>query len=147
MDDEKTVEVELPDGKRMMARVRQLDAAAPGGPQDVGLDRLLSFAPVSDALQGVGSVIAGSMEKIKPSRATVEFGLELGVKGGSLVSVFVDSGSKASLRITLEWERGAGGTGGRGSGADRTVDHESAAGRAGQDGNGAGNAGDQTTSG
>ncbi|MGW2778206.1 CU044_2847 family protein [Streptomyces olivaceoviridis] len=105
--EEKTVDIELPNGKLMMARVQQLDATLPGGPQDVGLDRLLSFDVVGEALQGVGSVIVDSLERIKPSKATVEFGLELGVKGGSLVSVFVDSGSKASLKVTLEWESGA----------------------------------------
>ena len=67
----------------------------------------MSFDAVGEALQGVGSVIVDSLERIKPSKATVEFGLELGVKGGSLVSVFVDSGSKASLKVTLEWESGA----------------------------------------
>lgn len=107
MGEEKTVDVELPNGKLMMATVQQLDATFPGGPQDVGLDRLLSFDAVGEALQGVGSVIVDSLERIKPSKATVEFGLELGVKGGSLVSVFVDSGSKASLKVTLEWESSA----------------------------------------
>ncbi|WP_405643860.1 CU044_2847 family protein [Streptomyces sp. NBC_00019] len=78
------------------------------GPQDVGLDRLLSFDAVTDSLQGVGAAIVDSMERIRPSKATVEFGLELAVKGGGLVGIFVDTGSKASLKITLEWESGAG---------------------------------------
>ncbi|ONK09549.1 CU044_2847 family protein [Streptomyces sp. MP131-18] len=111
MAEEKTVDIELPNGKLMMARVQQLDGASPRGPQDVGFDRLLSLEAVGEALEGVGAVIVASLERIKPSKAVVEFGLELGVKGGSLVSVFVDSGSKASLKVTLEWESGAGNVG------------------------------------
>ena len=46
-----------------------------------------------------------ALETIAPSNASVEFGLELALKGGKLVSVFVDAGGSASLRVNLSWER------------------------------------------
>jgi hypothetical protein len=102
MDDE-LVEIALPNGQMMLASVTRAD---PGGPQDVGLGHPRSFDAVTETLQGVGTAIMGALDEMKPSRASVEFGLELAIKGGKLVSVFVDPGAKASLKVVLEWERG-----------------------------------------
>ncbi|GAA4238536.1 hypothetical protein GCM10022254_54900 [Actinomadura meridiana] len=102
--DEELVEIALPNGQTMLASVTRTDQG--GGPQDVGLGQPRSFEAVTETLQGVGAAIMGALDELRPSRASVEFGLELALKGGKLVSVFVDSGTKASLKVVLEWERG-----------------------------------------
>ncbi|WP_165975485.1 CU044_2847 family protein [Actinomadura rubrisoli] len=104
--DDGLVEITLPNGQMMMASVTRRDPG--GGPQDVGFGRPKSFDAVTETLQGIGIAIIGALDNVKPSRASVEFGLELAVKGGKLVSVFVDADTKASLKVVLEWERGRG---------------------------------------
>ena len=104
--DDGLVEITLPNGQMMLASVTRRD---PGGPQDVGFGHPKTFDAVTETLQGIGTAIIGALDNVKPSRASVEFGLELAVKGGKLVSVFVDADTKASLKVVLEWERGRGG--------------------------------------
>jgi hypothetical protein len=89
----------------VLVRAASLDG---DGPRDVGLeDAIASFRDIEETLYQVGSSLLDALERIAPAKATVEFGLEVAVKGGRLLSVLVDAGSSASLKVTLEWTPGA----------------------------------------
>jgi hypothetical protein len=47
------------------------------------------------------------LQEVRPSKASVTYGLELEVQNGSLMATLVRGSGKASFEITLEWERGA----------------------------------------
>ena len=58
---------------------------------------------VTDAIEGIADTIKASLDKAKPSKASVEFGLEFGYESGQLTAMIVKGASKANLKIILEW--------------------------------------------
>jgi hypothetical protein len=76
------------------------------GVQTVGLDHAISFDGVRETLEAVASSLAQAWEKVRPSEATVEFGLELTAKQGKLTGLLVEGGGTASLKVTLAWKDG-----------------------------------------
>jgi hypothetical protein len=103
MDAVEVVEVTLPDGQMMLARVHADPAAT--GPRDVGLREQLSFAGVTETLRQVGGAVVEAIGKVRPERASVEFGLDLAVKSGKLTGLLVEGDATATLKVTLEWQR------------------------------------------
>jgi hypothetical protein len=55
--------------------------------------------------------MARQLEKVlaavAPSKASVEFSVDLTVEAGKLVALFFESGGTAGLKVCLEWERRA----------------------------------------
>jgi hypothetical protein len=74
------------------------------GPQTVGLDRVLSFDGVRDTVRAVAEQLNEAWEAVRPSEASVEFGLALTAKAGKLTGLLVDVDGNASLKITLTWK-------------------------------------------
>lgn len=92
------VPVELEDGTIVWVEVAQT------GPGDVAFD-VKSFKTVTDSIQSIASAITASLEHVKPTKASVKYGLEIGIEQGSLVAAIVRGSGKANLEISLEWER------------------------------------------
>ncbi|NER50383.1 MAG: hypothetical protein F6J92_27675 [Symploca sp. SIO1A3] len=59
----------------------------------------------TDAIEGIANTLKQSLEKIQPTKATVEFGLEFGYESGQITAMIVKGGGKANLKITLEWQK------------------------------------------
>lgn len=93
-----TVPVQLPNGATVKFEVTQT------GREDVSFDPK-QFQPVADAIEGVVQMIATPIQKARPKKATVKFGMELAIESGQLTAVIVKGSGKANLEITLEWER------------------------------------------
>ena len=92
-----TVPVQLPNGAIAKFEVTTT------GREDVGFDAK-AFQPVADAIEGVVQMIAAPIQKVKPKKATIKFGMELAIESGQLTAVIVKGSGKANLEITLEWE-------------------------------------------
>jgi hypothetical protein len=92
-----TVPVQLPNGAIVRFEVTQT------GREDVGFD-LKQFQPVADMIEGVVQMIADPIQKARPKKATVKFGMELAIESGQLTAIIVKGSGKANLEITLEWE-------------------------------------------
>lgn len=92
-----TVPVQLPNGAVVKV------AVASTGREDVEFD-VKQFQPVADAIEGVVQMIADPIQKVKPKKATVKFGMELAIESGQLTAVIVKGSGKGNLEITLEWE-------------------------------------------
>jgi len=80
----------------------QIQATALGGQEKVGFD-LLPFKEVTDAIEGIAKSVMTSLEKVQPRKATVEFGLEIGVESGTFTAIIVKGTGTANIKITLEW--------------------------------------------
>ena len=80
-----------------------VEAANFGGEEDVGVGDLLSFEGVTNALEAVSSALAGTLKKVKPDKAKIEFGLKIGLESGKLTTLIVQNSGEANLKITLEW--------------------------------------------
>lgn len=76
---------------------------AGGGAGTVGLDGRLSFDGVRDTIEAIAGQVAGVWQRVRPSEASVEFGLKVTAKSGKLTGLLVEGGGEASLRVTLTW--------------------------------------------
>ncbi len=96
------VEAQLKDGP-----IIRIQATSLGGQEPVGIG-LPSFQEVTDAVEGIAKSVMTTLEKVKPRRATVEFGLEIGLESGKLTAIIVKGSGTANLKITLEWGKANG---------------------------------------
>jgi hypothetical protein len=64
----------------------------------------LPFEAVSNAIAKMAQIVAVPIQAVKPTKATVKYGVEVAIEQGSLVAAFVRGTGKANLEITLEWE-------------------------------------------
>jgi len=91
------IPVKLADGTTFKIEVTQM------GREDVATT-ILPFKQVTQALEGIIEAIAGTLEKVKPDKASVKFGMEVGVEAGILIAMIVKGTGKGNLEITLEWD-------------------------------------------
>jgi hypothetical protein len=75
-----TVPVQLPNGAIVKVEVANM------GREDVGFDTK-QFQPVADAIEGVVQMIAAPIQKVRPKKAVVKFGMELAIEAGQLTAV------------------------------------------------------------
>ena len=68
----------------------------------------LPFEKVAAAITKISQEVSASIQKVKPTKATVKYGVEVGIEEGSLMATIVRGSGKANLEITLEWENKAG---------------------------------------
>jgi ribosomal protein S5 len=105
MDDESRTEIV--EAKLEGGQIIRIQATSLGGQERVGMT-LPSFKEVTDALEGIAQSVMTSLIKVKPRKATVEFGLEIGLESGNLTAIIVKGSGTANLKITLEWGEASG---------------------------------------
>lgn len=94
-----SIAVNLPNGSQA-----KFEVIPTGGKQDVGFfDQVLSFDNVTSAIEGIAESLKDTLDKAKPQKATVTFGVKVGLEKGQLVALVVNGTSEANLEITLEW--------------------------------------------
>lgn len=92
------IPVSLPNGA-----TAKIEVARIGGQQDVGFNAK-PLMEISEAIEGIVQAVAIPIQKVKPKKATIKFGVELAMESGQLAAVIVKGSGKANLEITLEWE-------------------------------------------
>ena len=97
-DQTEYVPVELDNGAIIKIEVSQT------GIEDVSLDKI-PFKQVTKALEGIVETLKTTIDKVKPDKATVKFGVEMGVESGSLTAILLKGTGKGNLEITLEWDK------------------------------------------
>lgn len=94
------ISLELEDGRVVQVEVEDT------GRSDVSLDRR-AFKDVTETLEEIIEAVASTVNKVKPTKASVKFGVDVGIESGQLTAVIIKGSSKANLEITLEWENNA----------------------------------------
>lgn len=89
--------IQLPNGDIVHAEITVLSSEEQVAFSHLKLDQIRSV------LEGVATVVSSSVDKLRPSRTTVEVSLELAVEGGKLTALIAQGSAKASLKVTLEW--------------------------------------------
>ena len=79
------------------------EATSLGGEERVGVGEILDFEGVTDAIEAIATSITGTLNKVKPKKASVEFSLKVGVESGKLTSLLTQATGEGNLKITLEW--------------------------------------------
>jgi hypothetical protein len=67
-----------------------------GGLTTIRDDRPLSFDGVRATVEGIATELAQVWEQVKPSEASVAFGLKLTAKSGKLTGLLVEGGGRAA---------------------------------------------------
>jgi hypothetical protein len=96
MNESERVSVKLPNGSFVNIEVSDL------GREDVGIQDF-TFDDIAHVIEGIADSIQTSLSKIKPSKASVKFGIEASIESGKLTAAIIKGSSKANLEITLEW--------------------------------------------
>jgi hypothetical protein len=91
------IPVKLANGVEM-----RVAATVLGGEEDVAF-KLLSFEEITNTIEGIAGSLNAALQKIKPKKASIEFGLEVAVESGVLTTLLVKGSGTATLNITLEW--------------------------------------------
>ena len=95
-------ELQLEDGA-----IIRVEASVYGGDEDVlDIEQILPFKVVTDTIENIADSIQTSLEKVKPDKASLEFGVEVGIESGALTALLVKGTGKGNLKITLEWGQG-----------------------------------------
>jgi hypothetical protein len=65
----------------------------------------LSFDGVRNTVEAIAGELAQAWAMVKPTEASVAFGLKLTAKSGKLTGLLVEGGGEASLTVTLTWKQ------------------------------------------
>src|SRR3954471_6721236 len=111
--DSEIVWADLGDGRVIQVEARSTPLLASGSdPEaDVGLlDKLrrgepMSFDGVTGSIEAIADRVTASLTRAKPDKATVEFGIDVGIETGGLTGLLAKGSGSATLKITLEWVR------------------------------------------
>ena len=79
-----------------------IQATTLGGEEEVAFT-LSSFKEVTDAIEGIAESVVTTLQKVKPRKASVEFGLEVALEAGHLTALLMKGSGTSNLKITLEW--------------------------------------------
>lgn len=101
------VSVRLPSGQVIEVAVNDAVDLRPSGPRDVGLGdavvQIMQLPDFVETVDGVLTMVRSAVSKARPDSVSVEFGVEISVKAGKLVSVLADAGGKCQLKLTATW--------------------------------------------
>jgi Trypsin-co-occurring domain 1 len=64
-----------------------------------------SFQQVTDTIKSMAKSLVAVWNEVQPSKASVEFGIEIGFEPGKLTALLVKGSGKANLIVTLEWSK------------------------------------------
>ncbi len=104
MTDERTEwqKIKLPgEGDRQI----YLEVLHRGGREEVGILESIPFEQVTEILGKIAQGLGNTLEKAKPTKASVELGVEFGLENGQFVALIARGSGKANLKISLEWQR------------------------------------------
>lgn len=93
------VQVELSEGRTLY-----IEATPLGGEEEVGITEQLKLEDVEKTIESVVSTVWHVLQKIRPTKGTAEFGIEVGIENGTLTGLLVKGSGKANVKVTLEWE-------------------------------------------
>ncbi|MFJ6718685.1 CU044_2847 family protein [Streptomyces sp. NPDC091259] len=98
------VQAVMPDGTSIWVRVNDDDE----GPRDTGFGDRLSrqLADLPQTLETITHSVRSGLRRAAPDEVTLEFGIEIAVRSGQLVSVVTEAGGSATLRVTATWRKG-----------------------------------------
>lgn len=91
------ISFDLEDGRVVQVEVEDT------GRSDVSIDRR-TFREAMENLESVIEALTSTVNKVRPTKASVKFGVDIGVEAGQLTAVILKGSSRANIEITMEWE-------------------------------------------
>ena len=100
----KIVPVILSDNSKIFIEVVDTGQTGESQEREVFGNKTASFSELKSSITGISKELLEVVKDIAPSKASIEFGVEIGFETSGLTAVIVKGTSKANLKITLEWE-------------------------------------------
>lgn len=106
----------LPSGEVIWVRLGGFGSVADGehatGAEDAGLgERITAAASVmclpgfTEIVRGVVTSVRQAIDEHRPDSLTVEFGVEITARTGTVLSVLAEGGGTAQVKVTATWDR------------------------------------------
>src|SRR4051812_714866 len=95
-EDRRVVTAKLEGGPNVLVEVR----TPADTEEDVGIGDLFSFDRITDSIQAIADRMASALENAKPNKATVEFGVDVGVEAGALTALIAKGTGSATIKVT-----------------------------------------------
>jgi Trypsin-co-occurring domain 1 len=76
------------------------------GPRDTAFGGRYRLDDLPGTLETVVGNVRSGLRKAAPDEVTLEFGIELAIKSGMLVSAVTSAGGKATLKVSATWRKG-----------------------------------------
>lgn len=92
------IPVKLPSGQTI-----QVEANVRSREEDVAFGGIPAIEGLSESIEGLSGSILEALKRVRPRKATVEFGLEVGLESGKLTALLVKGTGTATINVTLEW--------------------------------------------
>lgn len=84
--------------------VIRVQATTLGSWQDVvDTEKTYRYEELANTIENVSRALSGTLARVKPKKATVKFGLEIGVEAGGLTAFLVKGSATGNLEVTLEF--------------------------------------------
>jgi hypothetical protein len=103
MDNSKFVPVNLASGAAVGMEITEVSANVVDPEKGVA-GGALRFADVLTPIEAIACEMGAMLQRVAPSKASVEFGVEVGMEAGQLTALIVKGSGKANLKITLHWD-------------------------------------------
>jgi Trypsin-co-occurring domain 1 len=81
-----------------------MEVADGGGPTTISAEYAQEFDGVRKTVEALALELTKAWDQVKPSEASVEFGLSVTAKTGRLMGLIVEGEGKSSLKVTLTWK-------------------------------------------
>ena len=91
------VKIDLGDGATAYVEV-------PSFRGEVAAGAAFPFDQVLGTIRAISSKLNDTLRQVRPSKASITYGIELAVENGSLMATIVLGTGSASFEITLEWD-------------------------------------------
>jgi hypothetical protein len=93
------VKVDLGDDRVVAVQAYNVSPERP-----VGIGDVLSFDGLSKSIEAIAERMTAAFDRVRPDRAAVEFGVDIGVESGALTALVVKGTGTATIKVTLEWQ-------------------------------------------
>jgi len=91
------IRVRLPDGGTV-----HMQAVGLGGKENI-TSEVPEISDLWPTIEGIAQALSVVWKKVKPGKATVEFGIQVAVESGRLTALVIQGTAEANLKICLEW--------------------------------------------
>jgi len=100
----KIITVLLEDGKEIKIEATAFEEL--GSEERVAAIGLPNFSKISETIEIFANTISKTIEKVEPTKATIEFGFNIGADNSNNISaILVKGNASANLKISLEWQK------------------------------------------
>jgi len=99
------VPVKLDDNTIIRIEATRIESDDGQGEGYIAAVEMPSFQQITETIKSMAKSLVAIWNEVQPSRASVEFGIEVGFEPGNLTALLVKGSGKANLIVTLEWSK------------------------------------------